>query len=134
VSTTHELSIRQQNTNAVPATIIVTKTSTKEITKTVPYQTKSYQTICYTKPVEVWTSSTTCIEQTVPYQVTQTSQEVDTKTTEVPKYITTQSPCPEVITSTQYSSYTSLCTKSVGSKCETSSVCQTKTAGGYGWN
>merc|ERR1712177_138479 len=86
------------------------------------YKSTSYTTKCDTEPVIISTYSASDVTSEIPYTEEQKQSHVETRTTEVPKDITTSMPYPE----------TKEVTKPAGEKCETQTTCETKTMGGHG--
>jgi len=108
----------------------------KTKTKTIPYKSETYTTICYTKPVWVWTSKTSLYTSTETKPYTTESLSTCPETTKVYKTYTTTTPYPSTITSTYQKSSTEYYT-SKGSKCAPETKCTTTTAGwgyGNGWH
>merc|ERR1719440_608669 len=92
----------------------------------------SYTTKCYTEPVIVSTYKASDVTSEVPYTEEQKQSHVETRTTEVPRDITTSMPYPETKYVTKYKHVTKEVTKPAGEKCETQTTCETKTMGGHG--
>merc|ERR1712182_132391 len=85
-----------------------------------------------TEPVIISTYSASDVTSEIPYTEEQKQSHVETRTTEIPRDITTSMPYHETKYVTKYEHVTKEVTKPAGEKCETQTTCETKTMGGHG--